>query len=98
MPETPNTIICGDTIHQMSPAYIAGARACREEVPYRANPYPDGTQRASDWEAGHDNEAAYEHRRFGKDLLAEPPAGTEFAEDPAVRRDEHGNAIPEPEA
>jgi hypothetical protein len=42
------------------------------------------------WEAGHCNESAGEHLRFGKDLLAQPKKGILFREDPAVPRDEYG--------
>lgn len=95
MPETPNRLIIGDTIYDITPAYIAGARALRQETPHWANPYEDGTQDAYDWDDGHTNEAAHEHHRFGRDVIAMSPEGLEIAEDPSLPRDEHGNIDPD---
>jgi len=89
----PNTLLIHDTLYTMTPAYIAGARACRDEVPHWANPHADGTQDSYDWSFAHDNEAAGEHRRFGKDLLDEHPASVEFGMDPDIARDDNGEPI-----
>jgi hypothetical protein len=97
MPSKPNRLLCGDTLYDLTPAYIAGARALRKEVPHWANPYDDDTEEQdyADWDDGHTNEAAHEHHRFGEDVIALPPEGREIEEDPSIPRDEHGNIDPD---
>jgi len=90
-----NQLLCGDTLYEMSQAYLAGARALRRNVPFFANPHRDGSQRHADWAAGHDNEAAGEHVRYGRDLLLEPARGTEFGEDTEVPRIKTGDVDPD---
>jgi hypothetical protein len=91
----PNQLVIGDTIYSMTPAYIQGAKAMRRETPFHCNPHRSGSQREEDWSYGHDHEAGHEHYRFGKDLLAEPPTGIEFEEDPNVPRDDLYEVDPE---
>jgi|TARA_R100000687_G_scaffold81622_1_gene78981 hypothetical protein len=86
-----NEVIMGDTVYEMSPAYIDGARAMRRSTTFHANPYSDRSQEHADWDFGHTHEAAGEHFRFGLDLIAQPATGASFEEDPAVPRDEDHN-------
>lgn len=95
MTDTPNRLLCGDTLYDLTPAYIAGALALRRNTPHWANPYSDDSQEADDWDYGHTNEAAHEHHRFGLDLIHLAPEGTEIGEDASIPRDPHGNVIPE---
>lgn len=86
-----NTLVIGDTEYALSKAYCDGARALREGVPYNSNPnYGSSSQAHEDWSAGHVNESAGEHFRFGQDLLQVPHNSLRFEEDPAVTRDAHG--------
>lgn len=74
-----NTLIIGDTLYELTDAYRNGARACRAETPFWANPHRDGSQRHADWAAGHDNEAAGHHRvTVALDAIQAAPAGLEF--------------------
>jgi hypothetical protein len=78
-----NTLLVGDTLYELGPYYRDGARACRSETPFWANPHRDGSQRHYDWAAGHDNEAAELHIAAGVDVIEAAPEGREFiAEDP----------------
>lgn len=86
-----NTIIMGDSVYEMSDAYLAGARDFRQGVSFHFNPHRHGSQRYDDWDAGHTHDAAHEHYRFGIDLIEAPRTGREFAEDEAVPRDKDGN-------
>jgi len=86
-----NQIVFGDTVYEMTPAYIAGAEAMRRNTPYGCNPHRASSTRQDDWNAGHTHEAAFEHFRFGKDLLFEKATGQSFEEDPNTPRDEFGN-------
>lgn len=81
---SPNVLICGDTEYTLTPAYKRGARAMRERIPYRCNPYRHGCQSHEDWNAGHENESAGEHIRFGRDLIEARNAGEWFDADPNV--------------
>jgi hypothetical protein len=83
-----NEILVGDTLYAVTKAYVDGARAMRASVPHHANPYRG--DRADEWSQGHDNEAAGEHFRFGRDVLADPSDGREIGEDPALSRNEYG--------
>lgn len=78
MAKNPNTLLCGDTLHTLTEPYRNGARACRSETPFWANPHRDGSQRHSDWAAGHDNEAAGLHVAAGVDVIEAKPEGREF--------------------
>jgi len=74
-----NTLLIGDTLYELTDAYRNGARACRAETPFWANPHRDGSQRHADWAAGHDNEAAGHHRvTVALDAIEAAPAGLEF--------------------
>lgn len=95
MPRKPNRLMCADTIHDMTPAYLDGARAMRRRTPHGANPHPDGSQESADWNAGHTNEAALEHYRHGRDVISMAPLGLEIDDDPSLPRDKDGNIIPE---
>jgi hypothetical protein len=84
-----NELVCGDTVYALTPAYIKGARDARDGASHFSNPHRSGSQRHFDWDAGLSNEHAYEHYRFGKDLISEPPSGLTFEEDPVTPRDEN---------
>ena len=74
-----NQLLVGDTLHDLTEAYRAGARACRAETPFWANPHRDGSQRHADWAAGHDNEAGGLHRvSVTIDAIEARPEGLEF--------------------
>jgi hypothetical protein len=74
-----NTLLIGDTLYELTEAYRNGARACRAETPFWANPHRDGSQRHADWAAGHDNEAAGHHRvTVTLDAIEAAPAGLEL--------------------
>lgn len=74
-----NQLLIGDTLHELTESYRNGARACRAETPFWANPHRDGSQRHADWAAGHDNEAAGHHRiTVTLDAIEAEPAGLEF--------------------
>lgn len=64
-----NKLQISDTIYDVTEAYIGGAQACRDKVSHHANPHRDGSQRASDWSCGHDQEAAGFHFMDGQDVL-----------------------------
>lgn len=50
-------IVVGDTIYEASPAYRAGAKWARLDLPWLgANPHRDGSQAHNDWEDGYNNE------------------------------------------
>lgn len=74
----PNQLLCGDTLYDLTEAYRAGARACRSETPFFANPHRDGSQRHDDWAAGHDNEAAGLHLVETCDVIEASPDGKTF--------------------
>ncbi len=90
-------IVVGDKNYNMTPAYIAGAKAFRADQQTWDNPYNEDMQQMSyeDWEAGFDNEDAGEHKRFGKDLIEECEPGATYDEDPDLERDEYGYLIQE---
>jgi hypothetical protein len=73
-----NQLLCEDTVYDLSRAYIAGALACRGNIPFWANPHRDGSQSNADWAAGHDNEAASLHRVGTIDVLEARPQGLMF--------------------
>lgn len=74
-----NRLLIGDTLYELTEAYRNGARACRAETPFWANPHRDGSQRHADWAAGHDNEAAGHHRiSVTLDAIEAAPAGLEL--------------------
>lgn len=74
-----NRLLVGDTLYDLTEAYRNGARACRTETPFWANPHRDGSQRHADWAAGHDNEAAGLHQvSVTVDAIELPPAGLEL--------------------
>lgn len=84
-------IVCGESLHEMTDAYRAGALAMRRNVPWRCNPHRSGSQRADDWAAGHEHEAAGERLRFGLDLVLLRCRGDLMVpEDPEVPRDGDG--------
>ncbi len=91
----PNELICGDAIYTMTPAYLAGAKDARDQVPHFANPYPSSSQEEYDWNDGHTHEHGYEHFRFGKDLITEPPSGQTFNEDPTIPKTDLDEVDPE---
>lgn len=87
-----NQLLVGDTLYDLTDAYRNGARACRAETPFWANPHRDGSQRHADWAAGHDNEAAGLHRiSVMIDAIEAKPEGVEF-----VAPEEEGVSVPEP--
>lgn len=88
---TPNEIVLSDTIYEMSPAYIEGARAMRAGISWHFNPHRDGSQSHDDWDYGHTHEAAGEHFRFGLDLIEAAATGASYEEDGAVPRDTDHN-------
>lgn len=91
MTAQPNSLlVCGDTLFEMDRFYIEGAQAMRQRTPWNCNPYRQGSTRHDQWGYGHENESAQEHIRFGQDLLQAKPAGTCFAEDPSIPRNDHG--------
>jgi len=74
-----NQLLIGDTLYDLTEAYRNGARACRSETPFWANPHRDGSQRHADWSYGHDNEAGGHHRvSVTLDVIEARPAGLEF--------------------
>jgi cobaltochelatase CobT len=74
-----NQLLIGDTFYDLTEAYRNGARACRSETPFWANPHRDGSQRYADWAAGHNNEAAGLHLvNLSLDVIEAKPAGLEF--------------------
>lgn len=74
-----NQLLIGDTLYDLTEAYRNGARACREETPFWANPHRDGSQRHADWAYGHENEAAGHHLvSVSLDVIEAKPAGLEF--------------------
>lgn len=73
-----NQLLCGDTLYDLTEAYRAGARACRSETPFWANPHRENSQRHADWAAGHDNEAAELHLVDGLDVIEAAPCGKTF--------------------
>lgn len=83
-----NSLISGDTIFEVSPAYRRGAQACRDGYTFRHNPHRSVMgQSHHDWDAGFGNEESGEHIRFGVDIITAQNAGRMFEEDPAVPRD-----------
>lgn len=50
------TITIGDTVYDLTRAYKAGAKANRDGISFRSNPYEDGSQDYYDWNSGHENE------------------------------------------
>jgi len=87
-----NQLLIGDTLYDLTEAYRNGARACRSETPFWANPHRDGSQRHADWAYGHDNEAAGHHRvSVTLDVIEAKPEGVEF-----VAPEEEGVTAPEP--
>lgn len=90
MPSKVNRILIGDTLYDLTQAYVSGAQALRRDVPYSCNPHRHGSQRHTDWSLGHENESAKEHLRFNRDLLAAPNRGTIFEEDPDRPRNAQG--------
>jgi cobaltochelatase CobT len=87
----PNQLLIGDTLYDLTEAYRNGARACRAETPFWANPHRDGSQRHADWAAGHDNEAAGHHLVSETvDVIEARPEGVEF-----VAPEEEGVPAPE---
>ena len=95
MPSRPNRIVIGDTVHDITEPYRAGARAMRRGTTWHANPYRHGSRRHEDWDRGHTHEAAGEHFRFGRDLVEAAMRGEEFAEDAGVPRDADGQRRPQ---
>lgn len=91
-----NRILVGDTLYDVTGAYVKGALAMRGSVTHHANPYRG--DRADEWSQGHDNEAAGEHFRFGRDVLSDPSDGREIGEDPALSRNEYGEVCDKPDA
>lgn len=83
-----NQIIIGDSSYVVTAAYREGALAMRSQIPW--NRCPLSGERREEWEAGHCNESAGEHIRFGKDLVSQPKQGKVFREDPDVPRTEFG--------
>ena len=74
-----NQLLIGDTLYDLTEAYRNGARACRAETPFWANPHRDGSQRHADWAYGHDHEAAGLHKvSVSLDVIEAAPAGIEF--------------------
>jgi len=74
-----NQLLIGDILYDLTESYRKGARACRSETPFWANPHLDGSQRYADWAAGHDNEAAGLHLvNVFIDAIEAKPAGLEF--------------------
>lgn len=100
MPETTadstapnNRLVIHDTIYDITPAYRQGALDARKNVPHFCNPYREDSQDGWDWDAGHTQEFANEHTRFGIDVITAPPTGREFEMDPDIPQDAHGNAM-----
>ena len=85
-----NSLICGDTIFEITQAYRRGAIDRRDGIRFGRNPFRSGSQRHYDWEAGYGNEDACEHIRFGVDVVTTKNIGSVFNEDPSVPRDEYG--------
>lgn len=85
-----NTILCDNTLYDVSKAYRDGAIAMRSGITYHANPNRDGSLAHDDWNAGHIHEAARAHIRFNVDIIAAPGQGFLFEEDPTVPRDTQG--------
>lgn len=73
-----NTLVIHDTIYTITPAYVAGAKAMRENVPWHCNPHRQGSQRHHDWDAGHTHEASGFHSIYGVDIISQPNNRTEF--------------------
>ncbi|EPX76753.1 hypothetical protein [Salipiger mucosus] len=90
MSATPAKIEIEDTVYELNAFYCEGAKAQRADKDPWDNPYQDGTQRFEDWEAGFDNEAAFEHRRFGIDLITEGENGKLYEHDPDIVRNDFG--------
>lgn len=53
----------GDSVYTATPAYRAGAKWAREELPWLdANPHRSGSQAHYDWENGYNNEEDGHHK------------------------------------
>lgn len=50
------SILISDTEYELTRAYKQGAKANRDGISYRSNPYRDGSQAHDDWNNGHVNE------------------------------------------
>jgi cobaltochelatase CobT len=88
----PNQLLIGDTLYDLTEAYRNGARACRAETPFWANPHREGSQRHADWAFGHDNEAAGHHLvNLTVDVIEARPEGVEF-----IAPEEEDVPAPEP--
>lgn len=85
-------------VREMTKAYREGALAARLGLYSDRNPYEaTGNQpkEQHDWNAGHSNELACEHIRFGRDLISvSPRANKVFKEDPEVPRRSDGSVDP----
>lgn len=75
MPQKINHVIIDDSEYALTPAYVRGAKAFRNGVPFTANPYSAECQSHYDWDNGHTNESAGFHSKDGVDLLAEKRNG-----------------------
>ena len=73
-----NTLLIGDTIYDITPAYINGAQAMRDNVTCHANPHRHGSQRYNDWDCGHTHEAAGLHQFDDIDVIKTKEKNKEF--------------------
>lgn len=75
-----NAALFGDTLYHYTDAYKAGVQAARSgTVSFRSNPHRDGSQRAIDWAAAHDNTQSWDHRLMdGTDTLTVRNTGQVF--------------------
>lgn len=81
-----STVVVRGEAHVLGKGYRQGALAMRRRLPADANPHRPGSAAGARWAAGHANEAAGEHIRFGIDVIEAPGIGMVFEEDADVPR------------
>ncbi len=53
-------VVIGDTQYQLSRAFLRGAKACKEGIPWKCNPYCEHEEeKQSEWDAGHEIYSEY---------------------------------------
>lgn len=88
-----NQAVIEDSIFILTGAYLAGALAFRQGIPWGNNPNPSGSDKYDDWDYGHTNEAANEHTGFSCDIITATRNGKTFERTEQVKRDIHGNIV-----
>lgn len=85
-----NSLVIHDSRYELNSAYLAGAMAMRRRIPNNCNPHEHSTQKHLDWDAGHVNESACEHIRFGIDVISAKRNGRDFMMDVNIPHNVHG--------